>query len=251
MSTTLPFERVPTEPARERTERAPASALEMVLGSHIELGTITSDRSLQTAIGASEVGYPCPRRLAYALSGAPVVNHGDPMRLLVGTGVHLVLEEIHHRLDRGAGRFRTELATVYRNVPGKADLLDTYLHLLLDWKTCSKERLAKYAKDGAPINHRVQIQIYAAGLRAAGYDIERVGVVFLPYDGALSQIHVWEASPDPTEADAAIDRLEGLRGKDPADVPAVPDRLCAYCAHYNPRSTDLNRACPGTTKGAK
>lgn len=249
--TGLPFEPVPAEPPREKPERPPQSPLGMVVASNIELGVITSNRSVQTTIGASEVGYPCARRLAYRLTGAPAVNLGDPMRLLVGTGVHFALEDIHHRLDRGAQRFQTEVPLVYRDIPGQADLLDTYLHALLDWKTCSKERLAKYQKDGPPINYRVQTQIYAAGLQEAGYDVQQVGIVFLPYDGALSSLWVAEAAPDRTEADSAIDRLESLRGKPPAEVAATPDRLCAYCAHYNPRSTDLNRACPGNTNGVK
>jgi len=245
---TLPFEPVPAEPAKPKPERPPLSALGMLITSNIELGVITSRRSLQATIGASEVGYPCARRLAYRLTATPGCNLGDPMRLLIGTGVHLALEEIHHRLDRSAGRFLTEIPTVYRDIPGQADLLDTYLHTVIDWKTCSKDRLAKYTKDGPPANYRVQLQIYAAGLIEAGFDVQQLGMVFMPYDGALSSTWVWETKPDPTEADAAIDRLDSLRGKAPADVPATPDRLCGYCAHYNPASTDFNRACPGNTR---
>lgn len=234
-----------------RANRPPDSALGLTLASLIELGIITNGRSLQTAVGASEVGYPCARRLAYRLAGVPAVNHGDPMRLLVGTGVHAALEALFDRLDHGAGRFLTEVATVYRDVPGRADLYDVYLRTLLDWKTCSKDRLAKYRADGPPINYRVQLQIYAAGLLDAGVEVQRVGVAFLPYDGALSSLWVWETTPDRREADAAIDRLESLRDADPAEVAPTPDRLCAYCAHYNPRTTDLGRSCPGNSKGVR
>lgn len=173
------------------------------------------------------------------------------MRLLVGSGVHYALEKLHRRLDHGAGRFLTEVPVTYRGIPGSADLYDSFLKVLLDWKTTGKDRLAKYRADGPPINYRVQVQIYSAGLIDAGFDVQTVALAFLPYDGSLRQLYIWETTPDRTEADAAIDRLEGLRGKDPADVPPVPDRLCAYCAHYNPRSTDLNRSCPGNAKGVR
>lgn len=244
-ATALPF--APAPPRDPGPPPAPPQpGLAMTLASHLQLGIITDDRSLQTAVGASEVGHPCARRLAYRLAGAPVSNHGDPTRLLVGTGTHLAIENILLRADRGAGRFLTELPVTYRGIPGRVDLLDTFLHVVVDWKTTGKARLSGYAKDGIPQAYRVQAQIYAAGLREAGYQIHRLAVAFLPYDGALSQLWTWEADPDPAEADRAIDRLDALRGLDPATVTPTPDRLCSHCPYHNPRATDLAVGCPGT-----
>lgn len=244
MSAGEPFAPIPSDPG---AVTIPQSTLTAVAVSNIELGVLTTERSLQVVIGASEVGHPCERRLVYRIHGAAPVNIGDPMRLLVGTGVHLVVEGIFNRLDRGVGRFLTEVPIVYRGTPGQVDLLDRYLGAVYDWKTTGKARLSTYQKNGIPVNYRVQIQIYAAGLAQAGHEVRDLAVLFLPYDGALTTAWAWETKPDQGVADAAIDRLLALRDcAEPASAPATPDRLCAYCPFYNPRATDLNLGCPAT-----
>lgn len=243
MSAGDPFAPIPGDPGAETT---PQSNLTAVAVSNIELGVLTSKRSLQSVIGASEVGHPCDRRLAYRANDTPAVNLGDPMRLLVGTGMHREVEDIIRRLDQGAGRFLTEVTVVYRGIPGQADMYDAYLGALYDWKTTGKARLAIYRKNGIPPAYRVQVQIYAAGLAERGYHVRDLAVCFLPYDGALSQAWSWETKPDKGIADAAIDRLRVVERLEPAAADATPDRLCPYCPYYNPRATDLNLGCPAT-----
>lgn len=251
--TALPFATsLPTDPGPDRTPPPEQSPLVATLTSTIEWGTVTSPRSLQVRVGASEVGHTCQRRLAYALHETAAAAFSDPMRLVVGTGVHLHLEQIFRRFDGHSGRLLVEHPVEYRGVPGVIDLFDQYLGVLVDWKTTGKTTLARYIKAGIPVHYRVQAQIYAAGLAAQGYDVRTVAVVFLPYDGALSQAWDWQAVPDRGEADRAIDRLDALRAdpRTPDQVPASPDRLCGWCPWYRPRSTDLARACPGLSTTA-
>lgn len=244
MSAGDPFAPIPSDPGADEN---PQSTLTAVAVSNIELGMRTAERSLQTTIGASGVGHPCDRRLVYAINAVPPCNFSDPMRLAVGIGVHHVVETIHNRLDRGSGRFLTEVPVTYRGTPGQIDLVDRYLSALYDWKTTGKARLATYKKNGIPANYRVQIQIYAAGLALVGHEVKHLAVTFLPYDGALTQAWSWEAKPDKGIADAAIDRLLALHDcVEPAAATPTPDRLCPYCPYYNPRATDLNTGCPAT-----
>jgi hypothetical protein len=239
-----PFAPIPSDPG---AETIPQSTLTAVAVSHIELGMRTSERSLQHTIGASEVGHPCDRRLAYRINGVAPVNFSDPTRQLVGIGAHHVVEDLHHRLDRGTGRFLTEVSIIYRGTPGRVDMFDRYLGALYDWKTTGKARLATYRKNGIPPAYRVQVQVYGVGMALLGHDVKDLAVFFLPYDGALSQCWSWETKPDRGVADAAIDRLLGLHDcQEPAAASITPDRLCAYCPFYNPRTADLNLGCPAT-----
>lgn len=244
MSAGDPFAPIPSDPGADVN---PQSTLTAIAVSNIELGVRTTERSLQTTIGASEVGHPCERRLVYKINGVAPVNFGDPMRLLVGLGVHQVIESIFDRLDRGTGRFLTEVPVTYRDTPGQVDLIDGYLHVVYDWKTSSRARIAAYRKNGIPPAYRTQVQVYAAGLTEQGYDVRDLAVTLLPHDGALSQAWSWETKPDRGIADAAIDRLLALHDcQEPAAATPTPDRLCPYCPFYNPRAIDVNLGCPAT-----
>ena len=57
-----------------------------------------SPRSQQTMIGASEIGTPCSRRLAYKLLGVDAINTDmDSWPAIVGTSVHANLEKAFKR----------------------------------------------------------------------------------------------------------------------------------------------------------
>ena len=233
---------LPDDPGPERRELQPMVA---AYASMIELGVLTTKRSLSTHVGPSQLGWVCDRRLSYALHGTPAVNLSDPMKLLAGTGAHLALADIFTGLDQGAGRFLVEIPTSYRDCRGSADFYDVWTHQLIDWKTCSKSSLASYIKNGPPEQYRVQIQLYTASLQAAGYQVDEAAVFFLPLDGPLSHAWAWTTTPDRAVADAAIERRNRLREVDPADADATPDRSCGHCSWYSPRATDLRFGCPG------
>jgi hypothetical protein len=246
----LPFAPVPVDPGTVKDPPREPQPLVAAYTSLIELGLGSSMRNLQRAIGPSQIGHPCDRHLVYLLDGTPTVNFSDPMKLLAGIGIHGALAEVFRRLDSGHGRFLVEEYVNYRGCEGTCDLLDQYLHVLVDWKTTSKARMAKYIKDGPPDQYRVQVQVYAAGLRSVGFQVDQIALIFLPHDGALAQTWAWTTEPDQSIADAAIERLAALRTREPPTTPASPDRYCGYCDHYNPRAADLQLGCPGP-KGAK
>jgi hypothetical protein len=232
----------PVEPV-EPVEEDPFT---QALVSLIELGMVTSPRSVQHGIGMSQIGHACDRRIAYQVSDTPKTNFGDPLKLLVGIGVHLALKEVFARLDGGSHRFLVEESVAYRDIPGSFDLFDRWTKTVIDWKTTTKARLSQYRKEGPPRSYLVQAQGYAAALRIRGEDVRQIAIVFLPVDGALSAIWAYRAGVDPSIADDAIDHVEALRAKDPALTPSTPDRLCPWCDHYQPGSTNLEIGCPGS-----
>lgn len=215
-------------------------------------GAATTPRSLQATAGMSEVGDDCDRQLAYKILGTTPSNlQSDPMASLVGTGIHLVLAEMFHRLDAGTGRWLIEKPVSYRGIPGTADAYDRRRKLLIDWKSTSKAKLRKTRADGPPRRYLVQTQLYAAALRELGEDPQQAALVYVARDGGLDELFVWPVAIDSTIADEAIARYERIAGATKgslAEIRAKPTPLCSWCDFYRPGSTDLTHGCPGGSK---
>jgi hypothetical protein len=178
------------------------------------------------------------------------VNHRDPVRTLVGLGLHLVLRDLFGRLGGGvSGWFLTDAAVAHGTVPGTLDLYDRPMRTVVDWKSTTKAKLPQLRRDGPPMVSVVQLQLYARGLVALGEDPRFVALHYIPIDGELADSWLWRGVVDLRVADEAVSRVESLRGRDPGTVPCMPDRLCPWCHHYNPNTTDLSRSCPGNAKG--
>lgn len=240
----LPFTTA-TEVAPTPAPTIPTDALTGRLTTLIEVGMADSPRSNQAQIGASEIGCPCPRRLVYRHQGVRPVNVVDPGEMLIGTGAHLALAEVFKRLNNRIHWFLVEHPVNYRNVIGTLDLFDLGSATVIDWKTTGRTRLARLRTDGPPEQYVIQLNVYAAGLAAQGYQVDSIALAFLLRDGPLSQMWVWRTEPDQAIADAAIFRYESLSIYQPAEIRPVPDRYCGSCPYYDPRSTEINRACPG------
>jgi hypothetical protein len=208
----------------------------------------SSPRSTQVTAGASEIGSPGARQTAYRSLGIPAVHFPDPWRAIVGSGIHLAMADYFRRLDGGSGRYLVEHPITYLGVPGTVDLLDRRRHVLVDWKFPRARRISDVRRDGPSRAYLVQLNIYAAGLREQGEQVDRIALAFIPADGDLDGIHVWHGIPDLDLATSAIrasnDNAELARAAGPSAVPATPSRLCPWCAHYRPGSTDLDIACP-------
>lgn len=234
----------PADPGVAPPSQEPQAAiLGASLVAQIEHGLATSARSRQRDIGASEAGFACARRVCYRLHDTPKTNYRDPNRLLLGIGMHSALGDIFERLG---DRYLVEHQVTYMGIRGTLDIYDRGTATIIDWKTTSKARLASYAKQGPPKPYIVQLNLYAAGLMQQGYLVSRIALAFIPYDGALSGLWVWLGRPDIQIASDAVARLKDLRVIQPYEAPATPDRLCPYCDHYLPTSTDLSIGCPGT-----
>lgn len=207
---------------------------------------MTEPRSLQTAIGPSEVGVECDRRLAYKAAGTANVNFPDPLRAMSGSGMHEVLAGYFRRLDGGSGRYLVEQKVTYRGLSGSVDLYDRRRKVLVDWKSPLKAKVRKVPTDGPSHNYVTQVHIYGAGLLAAGEEVEHVALAYVPPDGTLNDMRLWSQRLNIALADKAIDRWESIRDNpDPASTTATPSRLCGWCPFYRPNSTNLNVACSG------
>lgn len=233
--------------------RAPAAldphalVLGEALKDRVHTLSATAPRSQQAALGFSEVGQPCDRRLSHRLAGTPVVHRPDPLPALFGTGLHQVLAEGFARLERWAqvGRYALERSVTYRGITGSCDGYDRRLRTTFDWKTTTLRSISRIRREGPPTASVIQVNGYAAGLIAAGETVDAVALVYLPRDGALEEMYVWRGPFERPVIDAAIDRVDALRGTDPAQVPASTSPLCGWCPFYRRDHTDLATGCPG------
>jgi hypothetical protein len=218
---------------------------------------IWSPRSGQVAIGPSEVGHPCTRRIAYKLLDwdKPNEMQGGSWAAQVGTAIHAYLAEIFGKKE---GYLVEQRVNIRGNLAGTVDLYDTKNGVVLDWKTTGASKLAAYRKDGADPQHVIQVHLYAYGLAAQGADVKKVALAYLPTSGQLSDGYVDIRDYDENIALDAFKRLDTIHAllaqvdveQNPefwSQIPAKTSRLCAWCPYFKPFSKALDQGCPGDT----
>jgi hypothetical protein len=223
-----------------------------------------SARSRQTAIGPSELGTDCDRRIAYRLADVPESNQWrDPLPAIVGTSIHAWLEKAINNFQKVhyLNRWLTEI-TVWPDpiVTGHCDLYDKDLQAVIDFKTVSPTRLKEWKSKGPSEQHIDQVNLYAKGLIAQGHPVQRVALIAVPRSGWLSEVRVWSGPYQPERAQACLDRMYGLADKlikmgDDLDfeaIPAVPSQGCSYCPWYRggSKKADMSGCC-GNNKTAE
>jgi hypothetical protein len=235
-----------------------AATIAADLQTVIKDAAANAPRSRQVAIGPSEVGQECTRRLAYKVLDWPTVNtDSDPLPSWVGTGAHAMNAEAFERAnEREPGRWLVEQRVqVAPGLAGSCDLYDTRTETVIDHKFVGTGSMRKYKTGGPSTVYRVQTHLYALGIENAGRTPKRVAIAFFPRGGLLSGLHVWTEPYDRQLALDAVARLETIKlaviSLDPeatpanwAYLPTSPGHGCEYCPWYLPGSTDLARGCP-------
>lgn len=171
-------------------------------------------RSLQAAIGPSEIGNACVHCLAARLAGWP--KTGDAAWLpWIGTAVHTQLENTF-MAARPAGRWRAETRVTVghidgRPVTGSNDLVDLHQMVTVDWKIVGASTLTKARAGQVSNTYLVQQMLYARGWHNQGVPIEHVLIAFLPRNAVSLSSAVWWAHPyDEQIATGALDRATAI-----------------------------------------
>jgi len=212
-------------------------------------------RSAVAAIGPSEVGEACSRRLAYRMLGWDKTNDtSDPWPSISGTAIHAWLADafvtdpdnwlVEHRVQ-----VRTGLA-------GTVDLFDKINGIVIDHKCVGATSMKRATSSGPSEQQLVQINLYALGLEREGYTVNKVALAFYPLGGSLTGLHIWIGDYQPQIALDAINRLDLTTNlvlmldpeKHPermSAIPASPSSKCSWCPWYLPSSNDFAVGCPG------
>jgi hypothetical protein len=187
-------------------------------------------RSLQEEPGWSEVG-GCRSALGFRLDRAWASDEPDTWGAIRGTAIHALLETVL----AGEPGFRTEVDTLYRGIPGHADLLVIDESGVADWKTTKLANSKLWeSKPSALWPKRVQVHGYAAGLVDAGELPEKcqVRIVAIPVDGTFADWWMYEEPFDRSIADWGADRLEWVRERQAAGEPLPKDERYEYCRDW-------------------
>jgi len=221
-----------------------------------------SARSRQTAIGPSEAGEPCARKLAYKMIGVTATNTAtDPLPSVVGTGAHAWLADTFtaHNAILGRTRWHVEKRVQCGPLAGSCDLYDEDTYMVIDHKFPGAAAMKKYIASGPSEVYRIQAHLYGLGFVNEGKRVDRVAIVFYPRGGMLGSSHMWSEAYNPAIAQAAIDRLHGIAlaidlwmASTNGDIAATIDqiaptvsRLCSWCPNLVYASNDLSLGCPG------
>lgn len=235
------------------------------IGQFIIDADANSARTMQKAIGPSEVGEPCERQLSYKILDWPETNDArDPIAAIIGTGFHLWIGERFEERNTtlGGGRYKIEDRVTVRDSPiatakleGSADLYDRLIAANLDWKLVGVSSHDKYRRQGPGEKYRIQAHLYGLGQENAGEQVRRVVIVFIARYHEL-KVHVWSEPYDRQIALDALARLDRIRDQvmqlDPESHPEnwrmirTPEKPnCRFCPWLKPGSTDLAEGCPG------
>jgi hypothetical protein len=248
--------------APAKTGREPQTGLAGEIGDMVKavlpMMFAQSPRSLQTELGASEIGVECDLQLAYKVLDWPKVEGcgHDPFPAIVGTAGHAWLAEQYRKLDQilGGGRFLVEPGIMAGPVPGHVDLYDRQKGIVIDWKFVGVDAMRVAKRDGPKATYRTQAHIYGYGLEAMGELPNDVAIVYFSRGGLLSGLHVWTEPYDSLAAIAALERLEQVKvaamfvdsdGRGLQSIEATPGDACHWCPYHLPGSEDLAAGCPG------
>jgi len=233
----------------------------------IEDAIASQPRSLQKAIGPSEIGHPCARRIAYKLAGMPEVNtkRGIPWKPAIGTAVHAWLDEIFTRAnqaqpdyDTTGGRYWCEIRVTVGEIAGEPVEGNSDLYVdgtVVDFKVVGSSTLRRVKKERHPGDqYRIQTHLYGRGHQRAGRDVHTVAVWFLPRDQELAGAYFWSEPYDEQIAVDALTRAEGIAtlagqlGTGAAALLPAVEAYCRSCPFFKPGSADLASGCPGAIK---
>lgn len=234
----------------------------------IEHSIANYERTLQKAIGPSEMGTPCLRRLGFRLSHVPKVNDTSGWRPMVGTAVDNELSVFLHKDNQRRKRAgQPERWMIHHKVPvgtldgklieGNLDVYDLELNELVDWKVVGPTALKVYrrkVKAGhcPDEKYRAQVHTYGRGMaRKLELPIQTVGIMFLPMNGELNEIVYWSEPYDPAVGAEVFARARDLTQALAEEGPELLGKLirandhCGHCPWFVPGTESLTRECPG------
>lgn len=235
----------------------------------IEAAINAHPRSQQEALGPSDLGHKCSRRIGYQMLGVEPVNlhQGVAWKPAIGTAVHTWLETVFDAWNvtndsyAGAERFLVETTVEVGEVngvpvQGHADLYDRVTATVVDWKVVGNPQLGDYKANGPGQQYRYQAHLYGRGFARAGHPVDTVMIVFLPRADELHKRVVWHEPYDEAVALEALERAEGIHlavdalGAQALAALPTADAYCHRCPFHRPGSTDLATGCPGDPAAA-
>ena len=246
----------------------PEAALLVDLKGMVQRHADNHPRSQQKALGPSEIGHPCLRKLAQSMVGEtgskqPINPPGDPLPSYIGVAGHAKLEDAV-ALDNARYISKLEPARwlsetkveVRQGLSGTCDLFDIETGTVIDFKFPGVTAATKFRKDGPSPEYRIQAHCYGQGFARLGFDVRNVGIWFLPRAGQLRTSFLWTEPYDPKIVDETLTKIDlAMMFLDDLDVDHHPERFatipttphnCGFCPYWTPMADHPDPlACQG------
>jgi hypothetical protein len=230
---------------------SPAEVLRNELVGMIVARHMATPRHLQVELGPSEIGHPCTRHMAYALTNPEPVPRcnpqWDPLPSIIGVATHTWLQSAAELANAELHRDRWLAETKVHPaewLSGSCDLFDCDTGTVIDWKVPGDNQFAILKAHMNPV-YRAQAHLYGKGFANAGYDVKTVAIMMLPRGGTLAKAHLWSEPYDEKLADDTMSRrlliAEQLKV---FDIHNHPERYewfkkdgyqCVFCPWFSPR----------------
>ena len=248
----------------------PGSLLHNELKALIRNHADAHPRSAQAALGPSEVGHPCLRKMVQGLifgsgqtlSGDTINPPGDPLPAYIGTAGHARIEEAikldNERLEAEGKPVRwisERKVTVRHDLSGTCDLYDLQTGTVIDVKFPGTAAMGHYKRNGPSPEYRAQAHLYGEGYRNEGYNVQQVGIWFIPRAGQLASSHLWAEPFNHAVVDDVLTRIDLAHSMvEHLALGAQPQRLnllpktphnCGFCPYFSPVPHTDPTACPG------
>lgn len=193
------------------------------------------ERSMQKAIGPSEIGVPCDRRLGYALRNATKQPGELGWAPIMGTAIHAAIGGALTVANNELGRTRWLIEQRVQpdlEVFGSCDCYDCDTDTVIDWKLVGQSTIDKVRRHGPGDQYEKQAHIYGRGWQRAGRNPRFVRIVFLPRSShRISDGFEWTAPYSREIAEAALVRLHTVAAElDALDVDNHPERWAEVAA---------------------
>ena len=219
----------------------------------IEAFAANAPRSLQRAVGPSQVGTPCARQLAFAVSDrGGTRNFHDAWPSIVGTACHAWLADAFDWANTiTPGTWLTEQRVdVGFGLRGSSDVFHVPSGTVIDWKVLGDTQYRKYVTEGVEgTTYEVQTHCYGLGFMRAGYVVNRVAIAFFGRAKSLHDLHIWSAPFNPDIALRALDRMRTIQrviasGADPMRITETPGSHCFFCTARSANDGKDGYCCP-------
>lgn len=193
-------------------------------------------RTLQAALGPSDIANGCDRCLTHVLAGHERRERSAPWLPTIGRAFHEWAETavLQHLAGTGSDRYLPEVAVTVGqlrglDVSGHSDLYDVHAGTVVDYKLVGKTTLDQ-VKRAPKVTYRNQIHLYGKGIAALGYEVRDVAIWYLPRNAkSIDAGHVFTEPYDPQIANAALARANAIAaGINALGVDAVLEQMSPH-----------------------
>ena len=191
------------------------------------------DRSVQVEIGASQIG-GCRTQAWHTINGTPTTNDDtESLAAIIGTAMHDTIQKALQSYDLFGDDFLLEQEVLIPELKGHCDFYSRQHKLVVDWKTTTLKKMAS-GRNLADKQKQIQIQLYAK-MFSEKYPVEKVALVFIPRDGRMRDIVIWEDVYRPELANeglAWLAEIKAMKSAPPAERSAA--FFCRdFCKFYD------------------